>query len=114
LKVDDERDDEDFKGLKNGLESSQCVCWVDLCENVVDLHIMRKHLNYNYWELQKIITFCRILQGGSCKGAVVLCKTCEAVHGELKCVVSFFMCCLFSFSISIQHRLQIKILVYLL
>ncbi len=46
LKVDDEGDDEDFKGLKNDLESFQCVRQVDLCENVVDLHIMREHLNY--------------------------------------------------------------------
>jgi hypothetical protein len=23
---------------------------------------------------------------------VVLCKTCEAVNGELKCVVFFFLC----------------------
>jgi hypothetical protein len=49
LKVDDERDDEDFKGFKNDLESSQCVRQVDLCENVVDLHIMREHPNY--WKL---------------------------------------------------------------
>jgi hypothetical protein len=42
LKVDEERDDEDIKGFKSGLESSQCV-------SVVDLHIMREHPNY--WEL---------------------------------------------------------------
>jgi hypothetical protein len=46
LKVDDKRDDEDFRDLKNGLKSSQCVCRVDLCENVVDMHIMREHPNY--------------------------------------------------------------------
>jgi hypothetical protein len=45
LKVDDEGDDEDFRGLKSSLKSSQCVYWVGLCENVVDLHIMREHLN---------------------------------------------------------------------
>jgi hypothetical protein len=45
LKVDDERDDEDIYGVKSGLESFQCVCWVDLCENVVDLHIMKKDFN---------------------------------------------------------------------
>ncbi len=56
LKVDDERDDEDFKGLKNNLESFQCVRQVNLCENVVDLHIMKEHPNYS--ELQKTITFC--------------------------------------------------------
>ncbi len=46
LKVDDEEDDEDLKGFKSGLESSQCVCQVDLCENVVNIHIMKKHPNY--------------------------------------------------------------------
>ncbi len=56
MKVDDERDDEDFKGLKNNLESFQCVRQVNLCENVVDLHIMKEHPNYS--ELQKTITFC--------------------------------------------------------
>jgi hypothetical protein len=69
-----------------------CVCWVDLCVNV-DMHIMKKHPNY--WELQKIVTFCRISQGGSCKGVMVFCKTCEVVNGELKCVVFFLMCCQF-------------------
>jgi hypothetical protein len=47
LKVDDKGDDEDLKDLKSSLESFQCVCRVDLCENV-DLHIMREHPNY--WE----------------------------------------------------------------
>ncbi len=65
-----------------------CVCRVDLCANVVDLHIMRKHPNY--WELWKIIIVHWILQGGSCKGAMVFCKTCETINGELKCVVSCF------------------------
>jgi hypothetical protein len=45
FKVDDEGDDENLKGLKSSLKSSQCVCRVDLCENVVHLHIMREHLN---------------------------------------------------------------------
>jgi hypothetical protein len=67
---------------------SMCVCQVDLCENVFDLHIMRVHPNY--WELRKMVTFCSILLGGSYKWAVVLCKTCETVSGELKCVVFFF------------------------
>jgi hypothetical protein len=62
-----------------------CVCKVDLCVNVVDMHIMRKHPNY--WELPKTITFRQILQGGSRKGAIVFCKTCEIINGELKCVV---------------------------
>jgi len=31
LEVDDERDDEDPRGLKSVLEFSQCVCRVDLC-----------------------------------------------------------------------------------
>jgi len=66
-----------------------CVYWVDLCVIIVDLHIMGKHLNY--WELQKTITFHRILQGGSYKGFVVLCKTCEAVNGELKCVFFYVL-----------------------
>ncbi len=80
MKVDDEGDDhEDLRGFKNGLEFSQYVCQVDLCVNVVDLPIMKKHPNY--WELRKTITFCRILQSGSCKGAVVLCKTYETVNG---------------------------------
>jgi hypothetical protein len=26
------------------------------------------------------------------KGVVVLCKTCEAIKGELKCVVFLFLC----------------------
>jgi hypothetical protein len=26
------------------------------------------------------------------KGVVVFCKTCEAINGELKCVVFFFLC----------------------
>jgi len=65
-----------------------CVCQVDLCVNFVDLHIMKKHLNY--WELWKIVTVCWILQGWSCKGVVVLCKTCEVVNGELKRVVFLF------------------------
>ncbi len=56
LKVDDEGDDEDLRGFKSGLESFPCVCQVDLCENVVNLHITREHLNY--WELQRTITFC--------------------------------------------------------
>ncbi len=71
------------------------MCRVDLCVNVVDLHIMRQH--FNYWELQETITFHQILQGGSCKGVVVFCKPCEVVNGELKWVVFFFflMCCQF-------------------
>jgi hypothetical protein len=55
LKVDDEGDDEDFNGLKNNLESFQCVRQVNLCQNVVDLHIMNEHPNY--WEFRKTITF---------------------------------------------------------
>ncbi len=31
LKVADERDDEDLRGLKKELESSQCVCVVFIC-----------------------------------------------------------------------------------
>jgi len=31
LEVDDERDDEDLKGFKNSLESSQCVCVELIC-----------------------------------------------------------------------------------
>ncbi len=54
----------------------KCVCWVDWWVNVVDLPIMREHLNY--WEFRRI---------------VVLCQTCESVNGELKCVASFFMYC---------------------
>jgi len=69
-----------------------CVCYVDLCVNVVDLHIMKEHLNYR--ELWKTVTFHRILQGGSCKGVMVLCKTWEVVNGELKCVVFFFFLCI--------------------
>jgi len=53
---------------------STCVYQFDLCVNVVELHITREHLNY--WELQKIVTFCQILQCGSKKGVVVLCQTC--------------------------------------
>ncbi len=66
---------------------------VDLCVNVIDLHIVREHPNY--WDLQRTITIHQILQGGSCKGVVVLCKTCEAVNGELKFVVFLKMCCQF-------------------
>jgi hypothetical protein len=84
LKVNDEGHNEDLKGLKNSLESFNVCVLGDLCVNIVDLHIMGKHLNY--WELQRTITFHRILQGGSLKGAMVLCKTCEAVNEELKCV----------------------------
>jgi hypothetical protein len=69
-----------------------CVCRVDLCVNVVELHIMREHPNY--WELRRTITFHQILQCGSRKGVVIFCQTCEAVNGELKCVV-FFMYCQF-------------------
>ncbi len=65
-----------------------CVCQVDLCVNVVDLHIMRKHFNYR--ELRRTVTFRQILQGGSNKGVVIFYKTCEAVNGELKCVVFLF------------------------
>jgi hypothetical protein len=56
--------------------------------NVVDLHIMREHLNY--WKFRRLVAFYQILQGGSYKGAMVLCKTCEVVNGGLKCVVFFF------------------------
>jgi hypothetical protein len=70
-----------------------CVCQVDLCVNVVDLHIMRKHLYY--LEFRRTVTFRQILQGGLYKGVVVFCKTCEAIDGELKCVVFLFMCCQF-------------------
>jgi hypothetical protein len=31
LRVDDKGDDEDFRGLKNGLSSSQLVCVVFIC-----------------------------------------------------------------------------------
>ncbi len=31
LKVDDEGDDEDLKGFKSGLKSSQCVCVELIC-----------------------------------------------------------------------------------
>jgi hypothetical protein len=90
LKVDDEEDDEDIRVSRAVCNLSMCVCWVDLCVNVVDLHIMREHLNY--WELWKTITFHQILQSGSWKGAMVLCKTCEIINGELKCVVLCFLC----------------------
>ncbi len=63
---------------------------VDLCVNVIDLHIMREHPNY--WDLRRTVTIRQILHGVSCKGVVVLCKTCEAVNGESKCVVFFFLC----------------------
>ncbi len=56
LKINDKRNDEKFRDLKSSLESFQCVCWVDLCVNVVvDMHIMRKHPHYR--ELRKTITF---------------------------------------------------------
>jgi len=58
---------------------------VDLCVNVINLHIIREHPNYR--DLRKTVTFHQILQGGSCKWVVVLCKTCEIVNWELKCVV---------------------------
>jgi hypothetical protein len=64
------------------------VCWVDLCEIVVDMHIMKNHPND--WEFQKTITFRQILRG-SCKGLVVVCKTCELINGEWKCVVFFVL-----------------------
>jgi hypothetical protein len=63
---------------------STCVCHVYFCVSVIELHITREHPNY--WELQKIITFCQIPQCGSRKGVVVICQTCEAICGELKCV----------------------------
>jgi hypothetical protein len=53
LKVDDKGDDEDPRDLKINEKSSQCVCELELCVNVVDLHIMRKYPNH--WELQKIV-----------------------------------------------------------
>ncbi len=31
LRVDDEKDDENFRGLKSGLSSSQLVCVVFIC-----------------------------------------------------------------------------------
>jgi hypothetical protein len=81
LKVDDKGDDENLRGFKSGLESFQCVrvgmmcvsrrsvcervCGVHVCVKVVDLHVMRKHLNY--WELWKTVIVCWILQGGSRK-----------------------------------------------
>jgi hypothetical protein len=46
LNIDDQGHDEDLRGFKNGLKSFQCVCQVDLCVNVVDMPIMREHLNY--------------------------------------------------------------------
>jgi len=49
LKVDDEANDEDHRGFKSGLSSSQHVCHVYLCVNVVELHITKEHPNY--WEL---------------------------------------------------------------
>jgi hypothetical protein len=48
---------------------------VNLCVNVIDLHIMREH--HNFSDLQRTVTIRQILEGGSCKGVVVLCKTCE-------------------------------------
>jgi hypothetical protein len=42
---------------------------------------MKEHPHY--WKLRKTVTFHQILQGGSYKGVVVLCKTCEAINGEL-------------------------------
>jgi hypothetical protein len=54
LEVDDERDDEDPRGLKSVLEFSQCVCVELICVwHVVGLHIMREHPNY--WELWRIV-----------------------------------------------------------
>jgi hypothetical protein len=64
-----------------------CVCRVDLCVNVVDLHIMKEHPHYQ--EFRKTVTCRQILQGGSYKGVEVLCKTC-VVNEELKCVVFLF------------------------
>jgi len=58
---------------------------VDLCVNVIDLRIIRQHPNY--WDLRRTVTFHQILQSGSCKRVVVLCKTYETVNWELKCVV---------------------------
>jgi hypothetical protein len=89
LEVDDNGDDENPRGFKSGLKFSQCVCQIDLYLSVVGLYIVKKHLNY--WELWKTVIVHWILQGGSCKGTVVLCKTCEAVNGELKCVVSLLL-----------------------
>ncbi len=60
---------------------------VDLCVNVIDLHMVREHPNY--WDLGRTIRIHQILQGGSCKGVVVLCKTCEVVNVKLNCVVFF-------------------------
>ncbi len=60
------------------------MCRVYLCVSAIELRIKRKHPNY--WELQKIITFCQILQCGSKKGAMVLSQTCEAICRQLRCV----------------------------
>jgi hypothetical protein len=57
LRIDDEGDDEDFKGLKNNLSSFQLVCVMFICVNVVKLHITKEHPNY--WEFRKIVTFVK-------------------------------------------------------
>ncbi len=43
MKVNDGGDDEDPRGLKNNREYSQCVCRVELCVSVVDLHCVVKN-----------------------------------------------------------------------
>jgi hypothetical protein len=70
-----------------------CVCWVDLCVSVIDMHIMEEHPNL--WELWRTVTICWILEGGSCKGVVVICKTCETQWGVEVCYFLSFMCCQF-------------------
>jgi hypothetical protein len=51
----DKGDDEKFKSLENGHKSfSKCGFWVDLYVGVVDLHFMKKYLDY--WKLRRIAT----------------------------------------------------------
>jgi len=43
LKVDDEGDDEDFKVLKSGMESFQCVCVMLICVWMLLIYISWKN-----------------------------------------------------------------------
>jgi len=58
--------------------------------NVIDLHIMREHPNY--WDLQRTVTFRRILQSGSFKGLWFFVKLVKQLIWSLKCVVFFLLC----------------------
>lgn len=58
-----------------------------ICVSVVKFHITKKHPNY--WEIKKIVTFIKFYNVYPERGDVVLCQTCEAVYGELKCAGFF-------------------------